>query len=148
VPLPAPVFPTVSVKVGTLKVAVTVFAALMVTVQIAPDTELQPLQLPKTDPLAAAAVSVTVVPLLYDSEQSAPHVIPAGLDVTVPLPAPVLPTVSAKLWVWTLNVAVAVRAAFIVTVHVVPDVESHPLQLPKTDPLAAVAVSVTVVPLS
>jgi hypothetical protein len=135
---------TVSMKLG-LKVAVTDFAALMVTEQVVPETELQPVQPPKVDPLAAAAVSVTVVPLAYGSEQSAPQLIPAGVDVTVPLPAPGLLTVSVN--VDRLNAAVTARAAFMATVQVVPDTESQPLQLPKTDPPAATAVSVTLVPL-
>jgi hypothetical protein len=44
--------------------------------------------------------------------------------------------------------AVTILAALIVTVHVAPDTVSHPIQLPKADPLATVAVSVTVVLLS
>ena len=47
-----------------LNVAVTVFAALMVTVHVAPETVLHPLQLAKVDPPAALAVRVTLVPLL------------------------------------------------------------------------------------
>src|SRR5438309_915691 len=43
---------------------------------------------------------------------------------------------------------VTVRAALIVTAQVEPEAASHPLQLPKIDPLAGVAVSVTTVPLS
>jgi hypothetical protein len=43
---------------------------------------------------------------------------------------------------------VTVLAAFIVTVHVVPETVSHPLQPANVDPLAALAVSVTFVPLS
>ena len=43
--------------------------------------------------------------------------------------------------------AVTDLAAFIVTVHADPLTASHPLQPTKTDPAAAVAVSVTVVPL-
>jgi hypothetical protein len=139
---------TVSMKLG-LKVAVTDFAALMVTEQVAPETELQPVQPPKVDPLAAAAVSVTVVPLAYGSEQSAPQLIPAGVDVTVPLPAPGLLTDSVKVGGGArLKVAVTVRAAVIVTVHVAPDDELHPVQLANVDPDPADAVRVTVVPLS
>jgi hypothetical protein len=64
VPPPAPALLTVSVKLGTAKLAVTVLAAVMVTVQADPDTELQPLHPPKREPLFATAVSVTVVPLV------------------------------------------------------------------------------------
>ena len=47
-----------------------------------------------------------------------------------------------------MNVAVTDFAPLIVTVQVVPETVLHPLQLPKVDPLAALAVRVTVVPLS
>jgi hypothetical protein len=46
-----------------LKVAVTVFAALMATVHVVPEVVLHPLQLANVDPTAALAVSVTLVPL-------------------------------------------------------------------------------------
>jgi hypothetical protein len=48
---------------GELKLAVTVFAASMVTVQ-PPVPEQPPLQPVKVDPAVGEAVSVTVVPLL------------------------------------------------------------------------------------
>ena len=63
-PLPMPATLTERVKRWTLKVAVTERAALMVTVQVEPETALHPLQLAKVEPLAGAAVRVTVVPLL------------------------------------------------------------------------------------
>jgi hypothetical protein len=63
-PLPGPAAGfTVSVNRCTLNVAVTVFVALIVTVHVAPETPLHPLQLPNVHPLAGAAVSVTTVPL-------------------------------------------------------------------------------------
>jgi hypothetical protein len=46
-----------------------------------------------------------------------------------------------------VKVAVTDFAALMVTVHVVPEMMSHPLQLVKVDPLAGLAVKVTVVPL-
>ena len=54
------------VRVATppwLNVAVTVFAVLMVTVHVAPETVLHPLQPPNVAPPAALAVRVTLVPL-------------------------------------------------------------------------------------
>jgi len=42
-----------------------------------------------TEPEIAAAVSITEVPELYEAEQVAPQFIPAGEDVTVPVPVPV-----------------------------------------------------------
>ena len=74
-----------------------------------------------------------------------PQLIPAGLEVTVPPPAPFLLTVKGK--VCTLKLAVTVRAALMVTVHVAPETESQPLHPPKRDPVLAAAVSVTAVPL-
>ena len=49
----------------------------------------------KVDPAAAAALSVTTVPAVYDCEQSLPQLMPAGLLVTVPLPVPDRVTVSS-----------------------------------------------------
>ena len=46
-----------------------------------------------------------------------------------------------------LKEAVTVLAAFMVTLHVVPEAVSHPLQPPNVEPPAALAVSVTLVPL-
>ena len=63
VPLPMPASLTVRVKRWTLKVAVTDRAALMVTVQVEPETPLHPLQPAKVEPLAGAAVRVTLEPL-------------------------------------------------------------------------------------
>src|SRR2546427_37647 len=48
----------------------------------------------------------------------------------------------------TLKVAVTDLAAVIVTVHVAPETVSHPLQAVKVDPLAGLAVRVTLMPLS
>src|SRR5438876_6096701 len=93
VPIPAPVLLTVSVKVCTAKVAVTVVAALSVTVHVPVPEQLPPLQPVKVEPAAGAAVKVTAVPLEYAAAQVAPQEIPAGLLVTVPVPAPVLLTV-------------------------------------------------------
>src|SRR5690242_20018964 len=74
-----------------------------------------------------------------------PHEMPAGLDVTVPLPVPFLTIVSCS--VSSVNVAVAVFAAVIVTVHTVPIVPAHaPDQLVKLEAVEAVAGSVTIVP--
>ena len=58
---PVPARLTVRVNCCTLKVALTVRATLIVTVQVEPTTVLHPFQLPKIDPLAGAAVSVTLV---------------------------------------------------------------------------------------
>jgi len=97
VPIPEPVLFTVSVKAWRAKVAVTVVAAVSVTVQVAVPEQPPPLQPEKVEPAAGAAVKVTEVPLANAAEHVAPHAMPAGLLVTVPAPAPALLTVSVKV---------------------------------------------------
>jgi hypothetical protein len=63
----------------------------MVTVH-APVPEQAPPQPAKVEPAAGVAVSVTEVPWPYVSAQSAPQLMPAGEEVTVPLPVPDLVT--------------------------------------------------------
>src|SRR5688572_29393191 len=82
---------------GRLKVAVTVVAAFIVTLQAPVPEQPPPLQPAKEDPAAATAVKVTSVPVLYVAEQLEPQSIPAGLDVTVPLPVPALLTLSVTV---------------------------------------------------
>ena len=58
----------------------------------------QPVQPPNVEPLPGVAVKVTVVPLLYEAEQVPLQLlIPAGVDVTVPLPVPLLVIVFTTL---------------------------------------------------
>ena len=76
--------------------AVTVFCAFMVTVQVVPFVASQPSQPVKIERKPGVAVSLTTLPLLKSAEQVDPQAIPAGLDVTVsPAPAkrPVFVTV-------------------------------------------------------
>jgi hypothetical protein len=98
VPVPAPALVTVSAKDACMKVAVTVVAAFTVTVQEVAVPLQPPLQPLKTDPAAGAAVKVTAVPFVYDPEHVVPQLMPAGLLVTVPVPAPALETVSVELF--------------------------------------------------
>jgi len=125
--------------------AVTDLARFVATVQVWPETVSQPVHPVNPDNRAGLAVSVTTTLLAYDAEHVDPQSIPAGLDVTVPLPRPALLTVSVKYW--RLKVAVTDLAAVTLTVQVVPDAESQPLHPPKREPLFGTAVSVTVVPL-
>src|SRR5205809_721607 len=145
VPLPVPTLLTVSAKVGRLKVAVTVVAAETETTHDPVPEHPPPLQPPKVEPAAGVAVSVTAVPLAKLAVQVAPHVMPAGALVTVPLPVPTSLTVSAK--VGRLKVAVTVVAAETETTHDPVPEHPPPLQPPKVEPAAGVAVSVTAVPL-
>jgi len=71
--------------------------------------------------------------------------IPAGLDVTVPLPVPALFTVSVTPG--SVKVAVTVVAAFNVTLQAPVPEQPPPLQPVKVEAPAGDAVSVTVVPL-
>jgi len=83
------------------------------TIQLVPEVVSHPLQPPKPDSRPGVAVKVTVVPLTKDAEQLDPQSIPAGLDVTAPLPRPVTSTVRVKRW--RLNRAVTDLAASMVT---------------------------------
>jgi hypothetical protein len=74
-----------------LKVAVTVRAAVIVTVQL-PVPVHAPLQPANVEPDAALARSVTCVPAVYVLVHVAPHEIPAGELVTVPVPEPLFET--------------------------------------------------------
>ena len=97
VPVPVPALVTESAKDDCAKAALTDCAALIVTVQVLVPEHPPPLQPVKVEPAAGTAVSVTPVPLTNDAEHVAPHAMPAGALVIVPLPAPLLLTVSEKL---------------------------------------------------
>jgi hypothetical protein len=72
------------------------------------------------DPLAELAERVTCVLYAKLAEHDAPQVIPLGLLVTVPLPVPLFVTVNAcGPGLEAVNVAVAVTACDVVTVHCV-----------------------------
>ena len=85
---------TVRVEFCTANVAVTLCEAPMVTVQ-APVPVHAPLQPVNVEPAAGAAVRVTFAPELKLALHVAPQLMPAGDEVTVPLPVPALPTVRA-----------------------------------------------------
>src|SRR5437667_5342956 len=96
VPLPAPDLVTESARDGRVKVAATEVAALTVTVQVPVPAHPPPLQPANVEPVAAAAVKVTAVPLVYEAEHVAPQLMPPELLVTVPLPVPALVTVKEE----------------------------------------------------
>jgi hypothetical protein len=124
-----------------LKVALTERASDMLRVQL-PVPEQAPDQPANLERAEATAVSVTAVPCPKACAQVAPQLIPAGLEVTVPLPLPALVSVSVLS---LSNLAVAVWSAPIVSVQE-PLPEQAPDQPRKDDPAAGVAVSVTAVP--
>jgi len=150
--VPETVAPAVGVVIDpaggavSVNVAVTVVAALRVTVQAPGPEQPPPLQPLKVEPAAGAAVSVTAVPLAKLAAQVAPQVMPAGLLVTVPAPVPALETASVK--VCRVKVAVTVVAAESVTVQAPGPEQPPPLQPLKVEPAAGAAVSVTAVPLA
>lgn len=147
VPVPVPARDTLSAKVDAeLNVAVTLRACVIDTVQV-PVPEHAPLQPAKLEPLVAEAVRVTEAPAAKLALQVLPQLMPPVFEVTVPEPLPAFATLSAKLAVELLNAAVTERAADIETTQVVAVPLHAPLQPPNVEPLAAVAVSVTEVPL-
>ena len=86
VPLPVPDGVTVRRYVLCVKVAITVVAAVMGTVQVTVPEQPPPLQPVKVEPAAAEAVRVTEV--LKLARQVEGQLMPAGALVTVPLPVP------------------------------------------------------------
>lgn len=116
------------------------------TVQLVPETELQPDQPLNTDPGAADGVSTTLAPY----PRLAPHPVSVQLahatPPTVPSPPPTYVRVSGYAAGW--NVAVTERAEVIATLHVgaVP-LQPFPDQPVKSDPSAGVAARSTVAPL-
>jgi hypothetical protein len=88
----------VTVRIEESNVAVTFFAASIVSVQV-PVPAQSPDQPVNTDVLFGVAVSVSIVPLAMLAAQMpelpAQLMIPAGVEVVVPPPAPVCETVSA-----------------------------------------------------
>jgi hypothetical protein len=143
VPVPVPAFVTASAYVFSVNVAVTALAAVIGTVHV-PVPVQPPLQPVNVEPVAGAAVSVTVVPWPNVPVHVAPQSIPAGADVTVPTPVPAFVTASA--YVFSVNVAVTEFAPVIATVQVPVPLQPPPLQPVNVVPVAGAAVSVTVVP--
>ena len=86
-----------------MKVAVTVVAAVSVTVHVAVPEHPPPLQPVKAEPAAGLAVRVTALPLVKLAEQLVPQLIPAGALVTVPEPLPDLTTDSEKVLLRTVT---------------------------------------------
>src|SRR5437868_5271903 len=87
-PLPSPRLERVSATVA-VNVAVQLLSPLIVTEPSAAQLPVQPV---KAEPAAGVAVSVTRLPDGKEALQVAPHVRPAGEEVTVPDPVPALLT--------------------------------------------------------
>jgi hypothetical protein len=112
------------------------------------EPEQAPLQPENALPAADAAVSVTRVPLanvwLHPVEPE--QLIPAGLEVTVPLPPTV--TCSEPFCTAAAKVAPTLCGAFVVTVQVEALPEHAPVHPTKALPDAGAADNVTAVPLA
>jgi hypothetical protein len=143
-PVPAPAGVTVNVCGPMKNVAVTVVSAFNTTVHVPVPLHPPPDQPENTEPAAAAAVNVTLVPCANDAAQVPPQLTPDGADVTEPLPAPAGVTVNVCSPI--KNVAVTVVSAFNTTVHVPVPLHPPPDQPENTEPAADVAVNVIDVP--
>jgi hypothetical protein len=125
-----------------MNVAVTLFAAFMVTEQRGPLLESQPVQLETVQPDAAVAVRVTGVLWLNVADPVSTFPLTgAGSDDTVPFPTFTTVRVSSSM-----KFAVTLRAAVMVTVQGRTPVQPSPDQPVKIDPVDAAAVRVTGVP--
>lgn len=133
-----------------LNVAVTLLAALSVTMQSEPAPAQSPDQPPKTAFTAGVAVSVTRVPSARLAAQGVlpcPQLMPPGDEVTLPmLMSPATVTFNACMGgAIDANVAVTLLAASMTTMQVVPvplQLPDHPVKVPLA---AAVTVNVTTV---
>jgi hypothetical protein len=117
----------------------TVLAASSVRVHVEP---LLPLHAPvhddSTESAFAVAVSVTNVPGAYGAVQLLPQSMPAGFEVTLPLPETLTDSNGSRL-----KLAPTVFAVFIETMHVAAEPVQAPLHPPNTEPTLGAAVSVT-----
>lgn len=107
-PVPVPALRTVSVRGCSVKVAVTLLSDRLLTVQ-APAPEQAPDQPLKVDPVAGAAVSVTLAPSAKDAAQETPQLIPPGVDAIVPAPLPALAAASVHVGPQAGNLNFAIR---------------------------------------
>ena len=124
-----------------MKDADTDLFAPIVTVHVDPFSLSQPVHPVKIDKVAGVAVSVTGVPITKSLPQAEPQLIPGGDEVTVPLPIPVVDTVSVNRL--SMKIAVTDLDDDIETVHVAPETESQPVHPVKSEFAAGAAVSVT-----
>ena len=144
VPDPVPAFETARLSRWILKVPTTLVALFMVTTHTPVPVHPPPDQLAKVEPVPAVGVRVTSWPAGKFAAHVEPQSMPAGDDLMVPVPVPDLEI--ERRYVWTANVAVTVVALFKVTTHVPVPLHPPPDQPLNTEPEAAEAVRVTVVP--
>ena len=151
-PVPVPFLVMVSANVVgaiRLNVAVTDFAASIVTSQVNAVPVQAPLQPAKLEPLMIEAVNFTMVFWLNEALQIGSQLMPAGLLETLPDPVPALVIVKANVFAGAvLKIAVTDCAAFIATAQGPAALLHAPLQPAKTLPLAGAAISVIFEPLA
>lgn len=124
--------------------AVTLVAAATVTVHVPVPEHPPPDHPANVEPLSAVAVRVTEEPWSNSAAHVAPHVMPAGELLTLPLPVPDLATVTV-CWI-LVNLAVTVVSLASVTTHLAVPEQPPPDQPAKAQLVAGVAVSVILVP--
>src|SRR4029077_9545358 len=147
VPVPPPALLTVSADVGTgAKDAVTVVSADRLKVQVGLDVHEPALVHPvNVAPASGVAVSVTL-PWVRVAVHVAPQLMPAGEELTEPVPPPVFVTVRFAVGAG-LKAALTVVFAFNVNVHTGLVVQLPALVQPaNVDPAAGLAVSVMLEP--
>src|SRR3954451_9376811 len=143
-PVPVPSVETFRVSVFRANVAVTERAWSMVTGQVPVPEQPAPVQPVKSEPVSGVAVSVTDVPKAKSCVHVAPQSIPAGLELTDPVPVPSVETF--RVSVFRVNVAVTERAWSIVTTQSPVPEQPAPVQPVKSELAAGVAVRLTDVP--
>jgi len=143
VPPPPPMALSVSGYLLGWNVAVTVFAMVIVAVQLVPDTLVQPDQDLKIESAPGAATTVMVPPFATRSVQSplAPLSQASPGPLTVPVPVP--PATAVRRYVAGWNVAVTVLADASDTVHSSPENELQPDHVLRIASAPGVAVSLT-----
>jgi hypothetical protein len=141
VPPPVPAVVTARAYWIRVNVAVTVWAASIVTIHVVPVEAVHPVQPANVDVGSGAAVSVTLVPASNGAEQVEPQLMAPDEEVTVPLPVPVLVTVRA--YGMRVNEAVTPLAAVIGMVQAPVPVQAAPAQPVNMDMESGTAESVT-----
>jgi hypothetical protein len=107
-----------------VNVAVTVVAAVIVRVHAAVPLQPPPDQPTNVEPVAGTAVSVVMSPALKVFWQVVPHAMPAGLEVTVPVPLP--PRATNSVTSFSAKFAVIAASAVTVTEHVLAPEHAPP----------------------
>ena len=144
VTVPLPLVVTERVRCLSVKVAVTVVAAVTVTSQGSVPEQPPPDQPVKSALARGAAVRVTTEPWVTVSVQSPPQLMPAGVELTVPSPVPSL-TMSRSYWRRS-NWAWTVMAVVTLTTQGAVPVQPPPIHPTKLLEASAEAVRVTLVP--